>query len=350
MGAKLQYRWIPVRYLTEPGFRSVIYPGLGEDSEWKERIYAGYVNLVRETAALTIEAGVRAEHTHVSYTLDPANIYYPRNDAYSYFRLFPSLRLSRSLGPDTDISLFYNRRVDRPGEPESRVFPKYDDPELLKVGNPYLRPQFTTAYEVSLHQNWSRLNGSLALYHRSITDAFQRIYAVDQSSTRYPIINKIYENTGKAANTGAELIAQWKASGRVKFNLSLNAFHIHRDAADITLLFPYVRGLSLPATSDFTWDGKLGVEAGLGKSTKLQVNGVYYASRDIAQGFQKARGAVDVAISRTFARDRIKASIAATDVFNTFGTSTFVRGIGFNALYENYYETQTVMLSIELKI
>ncbi|MEO6093312.1 MAG: TonB dependent receptor [Novosphingobium sp.] len=350
VGAKLQYRWIPVRYLTEPGFKSVIYPGLGEDSEWRERIYAGYFNLVRETAALTVEAGLRAEHTHVNYTLDPMNIYYPRNDSYSYFRLFPSVRLSRSLGAHTDVSLFYNRRVDRPSEIELRVFPKYDDPELLKVGNPYLRPQFTTAYEVSLRQDWNRLVGSLAVYHRSITDAYQRIYAIDQSSTRYPIINKIYANTGKATNTGAELIAQWKASSSLKFNLSLNAFRIHREPADITLLFPYLRGLRLPETSDFTWDGKLGMEAALGKSTKLQVNGVYYAARDIAQGFQKSRNAVDVSISRAFARDRIKASLVATDLFNTFGTSTFVKGVGFDALHENFYESQAVMLSVEFKI
>ncbi|MCB2013839.1 MAG: TonB dependent receptor [Sphingobium sp.] len=350
IGTKVQWRWIPVTYLTQPGFMSIIYPGLGETSDWKENIYAGYVNLVRETRALTIEAGLRAEQTKVSYTLDPVNIYYPRNDSYDYFRLFPNVRLTTKLGSGTDISLFYNRRVDRPGEPELRVFPKYDDPELLKVGNPYLRPQFTTAYEASIQQDWDSLNASLALYHRRITDAYQRIYAIDETNTTYNIINKIYANTGKASNTGAELIAHWKAAKDVKVNASLNAFRIHRDAAQITLLFPYVRSLTLPETSDFTWDGKLGVEAPLGKSTKAQLNGVYYAARDIAQGRQAARGSVDFSLTRTFDKERIKASLSATDIFNTFGTKTRVNGIGFDALYENYYETQAIMLSLELKI
>lgn len=350
IGAKVQYRWIPVRYLTEPGFMSIIYPGLGDHSNWKEKIYSGYVNWVRETRALTIEAGLRAEQTNVGYTLDPANIYYPRNDAYDYFRLFPNVRLTTKLGRGTDLSLFYNRRVDRPGEPELRVFPKYDDPELLKVGNPYLRPQFTTAYELSVQQDWGSLNASLSLYHRSITDAFQRIYAIDQSSTTYDIVNKIYSNTGKASNSGAELIAHWKVRKDLKINASLNAFRVHRDPATITLLFPYVRSLTLPETSDFTWDGKLGIEAPLGKSTKIQLNGTYYAAREIAQGSQASRGSVDFSVSRTFANDRIKASLSVTDLFNTFGTRTFVDGFGFDALYENYYETQAVMLSVELKI
>jgi hypothetical protein len=350
MGAKFQYRWLPVRYLTEPGFMSIIYPGLGDHSKWSEKIYSGYANLVRETRVLTIEAGLRAEQTQVSYTLDPANIYYPRNDAYDYFRLFPNVRLTTKLGRDTDISLFYNRRVDRPGEQELRVFPKYDDPELLKVGNPYLRPQFTTAYEVAIQQDWSRLNASLALYHRSIADAFQRIYAIDQTSANYDIVNKIYSNIGKASNSGAELIAHWKVRKDLKVNASVNAFRVHRDPATITLLFPYVRSVNLPETSDFTWDGKLGVEAPLGKSTKVQLNGTYYAGREIAQGSQASRGSVDFSLTRTFARERIKASLSATDIFNTFGTRTFVNGVGFDALYENYYETQAVMLSIELKI
>lgn len=194
------------------------------------------------------------------------------------------------------------------------------------------------------------MNASLALYHRSITVAFQRIYAIDQSNSTYDIVNKVYSNTGKASNSGAELIGQWKAGKNFKINASLNAFRVHRDAATVTLLFPYVRSLILPETSDFTWDGKLGVEAPLGKSTKMQLNGTYYAARDIAQGSQASRGSIDFSVSRTFAKDRIKASLSATDIFNTFGTRTFVDGVGFDALYENYYETQAVMLSVELKI
>lgn len=350
IGAKAQYRWLPVRYLTEPGFMSVIYPGLGDHSDWNETIYAGYVNLVRETPGLTIEGGLRAEQTDVSYKLDPANIYYPRNDAYSYFRLFPNVRVTLPIGARTEISLFYNRRVDRPGEQELRVFPKYDDPELLKVGNPYLRPQFTTTYEVAVKQDRGALTGSLAVYHRRIADAFQRIYAIDASSVDHDVINKIYHNTGTARNTGAELVAHWQPSRAVTVTGSVNAYHIKRDAAQITLLFPYVRTLTLASESDFSWDGKLGIEAALGKSTKLQWNGVYYAARDVAQGRQASHNSIDVAISRTFDNERVKASLSATDIFNRFGTRTRVDGIGFDALYENHYETQSVMLSIELKI
>jgi len=305
---------------------------------------------VRETRALTIEAGLRAEQTKVAYKLDPANIYYPRNDSYGYFRLFPNVRLTTELAPGTDLSLFYNMRVDRPGEAELRVFPKYDDPELLKVGNPYLRPQFTTAYEISLRQDWGSATSSLAVFHRRITNAFQRIYAIDATSVNYDIINKIYQNTGKATNSGVELVAAWKAGSGVKLNGSVNAFLIRRPSTTLTLLFPYERTVALDRARDFTWDGKLGLEASLGGSTTLQLNGTYYAARDIAQGSQASRGSIDASIARKFAGERIKLSLSATDIFNSFGTKTFVRGEGFDAVYENYYETQAVMLGVEVKL
>ncbi len=348
-GAKVQFRWIPVTYLTEPGFMSIIYPGLGETSDWDETIYAAYANLVHETGWLTVEAGLRAEQTEVRYELDPANIYYPRNDAYEYFRLFPNVRLTLPLGSGTDVSLFYNRRVDRPGEPELRVFPKYDDPELLKVGNPYLRPQFTTAYEASLRQDWGALTGSLAVYHRQISDAYQRIYAIDQSNAVYDIVNRIFANTGEASNTGAELIAYWKPASGTTLTASFNGFSIRREAADIALLFPYARTITLAETDDFTWDGKLGLDLALGAATKVQVNGIYYASRAIAQGRQDDRGALDLSVSHTLS-DRLTVSVIANDVLNTFGTRTFVEGVGFDNVFENFYETQRIMLSLEMEI
>ena len=158
LGAKLRIRRLPVDYTITPGNNSIIYPGLGAFSDWGENLYAGYVNYLLEKEKYDIEAGLRAEQTDVFYDLDPVNIYYPNNDDYGYFELFPSVRFTYKLNDNNKLSAFYNRRVDRPGEPELRIFPKYDDPELLKVGNPYLRPQFTDGFELAHKYSWG--NGS----------------------------------------------------------------------------------------------------------------------------------------------------------------------------------------------
>jgi len=64
-GIKLQARRIPVTYTVEKGVNSIIYPGLGDWSDWGEDIFAGYLNWVHETKKIDIEAGLRAEQTNV---------------------------------------------------------------------------------------------------------------------------------------------------------------------------------------------------------------------------------------------------------------------------------------------
>ncbi len=289
VGSNFQFRWIPITYDTVPGAGSIIYPGLGDTSEWKENIYSAYGTYVHETESVVIEAGLRAEQTEVKYIIDSENLYYPNSDSYDYFKLFPNVRLTYKVGDNTDISAFYNRRVDRPGEPELRLFPKYDDPELLKVGNPYLRPQFTDAYEVSFKYNWESATLSAALYRRDIQDAFQRVYAIDQTNINYDIVNKIYQNTGKVTNTGIELIGTLKQLSWGNLNGSVNIYKIEQDATTIGLLFPVARDIAVDATNDTTWDAKLTAEIYLPADIKLNLTGIYYAERAIPQGTELAR-------------------------------------------------------------
>ena len=145
---------MPITYAVNRGVQSVIYQGLGDFSDWDEDIVAAYGNLVRVTETYTLEAGLRLELTDVSYTIPPANVYYVGSDAYDYFELFPNVKFTRALGGANRLIVAYNRRIDRPGEPELRIFPKYDDPELLKVGNPFLRPQLTNVFELGLGRSW----------------------------------------------------------------------------------------------------------------------------------------------------------------------------------------------------
>ncbi|GEM_PF-3568365 len=145
------------------------------------------------------------------------------------------------------------------------------------------------------------------------------------------------------------MLGNFRPSSALRLNASFNGYWIDRDAAQITLLFPYVHSLTLPASSDFTWDGKLGIDASIAQGTKLQLSGQYYAPRLVAQGQQDARSSVDFSVAHDVT-DRIKASLSVTDIFNNFGTSTFVRGNGFDVRYENFYETQTVMFSLEMKL
>lgn len=349
LGAKLRIRRLPVDYTITPGNQSIIYPDLGTFSDWGENLYAGYVNYLLEKERFDIEAGLRAEQTDVFYNLDPVNAYYPSDDKYDYFELFPSVRYTYKLNDNNKLSAFYNRRVDRPGEPELRIFPKYDDPELLKVGNPYLRPQFTDAFEIAHKYSWG--TGSLfsAVYHRMIKDQYLRIFSVDDSNPDYDIVNRIYQNTGDATNTGIELLFSQDISNSFKISASFNGYVNAIDAFQGTLLFPFEREYSLDKSSDEAWDAKITSEFQLPCEVSAQLTGVYFSNRNIPQGEQLGRSSVDFGLKKIIWDSKAELTLAATDIFNTFGIRQNIIGNGFTARYENYYEIQVIRAGLKYK-
>jgi outer membrane receptor protein involved in Fe transport len=348
-GSKIQIRRIPVTYTVEKGLNSIIYQGLGDWSDWGEDIYASYLNWIWETKKIDIEAGLRAEHTKVFYDLDEENIYYPRNDSYNYFNLYPNTRLTFKINKSNSLSAYFNRRVDRPGEPELRVFPKYDDPELLKTGNPYLRPQFTNTFELAYKHMWNSGSLSLAGYYRAITDPYTRVYSIDTSNISYNIVNKIYHNVGSATNTGIELILNQSITKFWKLSTSFNWYKNTINAYTGTLLFPYERSFNIAETTDNSADIKVNNQFTLKGETQIQLTALYYTPRNIPQGKQMARSSVDIGIKKKIIKGKGEVSVSFSDIFNRFGIKQELKGDGFMAVYENFYETQILSAGFKYK-
>ena len=348
-GAKVRFRNLPVDYKVNRGNQSIIYPNLGSFSKWKENLYAFYGNYLLEKEHFNIEAGLRAEQTEVSYILDPKNAYYTTNDKYDYFELFPSVRFTLKMNNKNKLSLFYNRRIDRPGEPELRIFPKYDDPELLKVGNPYLRPQFTNSIEAAHRYNWG--SGSLfsAVYHRQIKGAYQRIFSIDDSNPDYDIVNRIYQNTGESTNTGIELLFSQDLTKNWKLTASTNIYKNSINAYQGTLLFPFVRTFIIDKSTDTAGDFKISNSFILPLDIEAQVTALYYSNRNIPQGEELARSSIDFGVKKTIWNKATEITLSVSDLFNNFGLRQRVSGDNFIALYENYYETQIIRLGIKHK-
>jgi len=349
-GSKFQFRTLPVEYTITPGENSIIYPGMGDWSDWGENIYAGYVNYVLEKPKFDIEAGLRAEHTSVFYDISPENIYYKQNDSYSYFELFPNVRFTSKLNAYNILSVYFNRRVDRPGEAELRIFPKYDDPELLKVGNPYLRPQFTQSFELAYKHLWNLGSVFISGYYRIINDPYMRVYSIDNSNPQYSIVNKIYQNTGRASNTGMELLLSQQMAKVWKLSGSITGYNNVNDAYVGTLLFPYERPFSIEETSDVTWDFKVNNQFVLPKQVQIQLTAVYYGPKNLPQGNQWARSSIDAGLKKSVFKGKGEITFSASDIFNNFGIKQEYKEDGFTALYENYYETQVFRIGLKYKL
>jgi outer membrane receptor protein involved in Fe transport len=350
LGTKLQRRWLPTTYTVDRGQQSVIYQGLGDWSDWDEDLYAGYANFVWARPTYSIEAGLRAEQTDVSYTIPPENVYYSDSDAYDYFELFPNAKVTYALSEAYRVVAAYNRRIDRPGEPELRIFPKYDDPEVLKVGNPYLRPQITHAYEIGLARSWDGGSLSTALYHRDVTDAFLRIFAIDDTNPNYDIVNRIYENAGNSRQTGVEVLFEQQVVGPWRASGSVNWFTNRVEALETTLLFPTPRPFSLTSSKDDTFDFTVNNRFQLPAAAEVQLSFIFYGARNVPQGRERARSSLDLAATWPVMNDRAEVIFTFTDMLNDFAVRHDIDGQGFTALYENYLETQVATIGLRMRL
>ena len=350
VGARLQKRWIPVEYQIEQGQDSILYPGLGERTKWSEDIGSIYANFLLETEKNVIEAGVRVEHTKVTYEIDADNIYYDEGDRYDYFEIYPSVRLIRNLSADFNLSVAFSRRVDRPGEPELRIFPKVDDPELMKVGNPYLRPEFTDSWEFALEKIWGTGSAILSLYYRDIEDSFRRIYSIDESNEYYDIVNRTYQNTGSEQDMGLELIWSQDINESLRLSGSLNAYRIAIDPFQGEVLFPSPRPFYIEANNDSTWDGKITLLAKLPWQLEAQATLAYYDERAIAQGYRLSRSSLDLGLRKPLKSMNGEITFAFTDTLNDFAIRERISAEGLTADYNNYFETQIVRIGVKIKL
>jgi hypothetical protein len=347
LGAKLQRRWLPVTYDIEPGAQSVIYPGMGNRTDWDEDLGALYGNLVRIEDRYSLEAGLRVEQTRVEYRVPADNIYYATNDSYGLFELFPNVKLTYALDARHRVIAAYNRRIDRPGEPELRIFPKYDDPELLKVGNPYLRPQLSHVVELGVDRSWSGGSVRVSGYRRNITDAFQRVFAIDESNPNYDVVNRIYQNVGRSLQTGAEVVGEQRLVRPWLLSASVNWSVTDIDALQTTLLFPTQRPFAIPASRDDSWSSTINNRFKLPRAAELQLSHVYYSARNVPQGRERARSSLDLSASLPLRNNRAELLVTFRDVFNDFGLRRDVVGDGFRASYQNLLETQVATLRVK---
>jgi len=348
LGARVTLRNIPITYTLTPGTSTILDPNLGLWSKYHEDVYASYLNYIRETTHFDIEAGLRFEPSWVRYELDPANAYY-QNNAYQYMPLFPNIRFSYKFNDNNTLSLFHNRRVDRPVEFDVRPFPKYDDPEILKTGNPNLRPQFTNTFELAYKNYWSSGSLYVSAYFRFIDNIFSRIYTQDPSAV-YPIINTIPANLGNGRNLGLEVAYQQTLSAKLRVNGSITVYENRIEAFSGTSSYPISQPFVSPVSDITTGNAKLIFLWKFPKQIEFQVSNVYYAPDIIPQGSVLERYSLDFGIKKVSANGRLEWRLSGTDLLNTFQIRKKISGTNFNLTANNYFETQVVTFGVKMKL
>ncbi len=344
-GVKLRKRFIPTNMLFFPGFNSPLDTNAGGWANYNELIPAVYGNYIYERGKIELEAGLRIEYVKLEYTVNPEHNTYASN-GYDYIQPFPNTRLTYKLNDLNRISFFYTRRVDRPNEVDIRIFPKYDDAEIIKVGNPALRPQFTNSFEIGYKTSWDAGYFYSAAYHKIMDATITRISSTAPNSN---LIYTIFQNAGRSYNTGIEIMVSQKIKKWATLNVNLNGYINTINAFTVENLYPVPNTFSAEHQEAFSGNAKFNGIFQLPMKFALQVTAIYLAPDIIPQGKTGARFSLDFGIKRSIQNGKGELFLNASDIANTMQTRKEIKGNGFSYISTDYYETQVIRLGYNLK-
>ena len=344
-GAKYRYRGIPTNMQFYPGINSPLDTNAGGWANYLESIPAVYGTYIYENKKLEAEVGLRLEYVQLNYKVNPDHNTY-QSDGYNYFQPFPTMRLSYKLNDKNRFSLFYNRRVDRPNEVDIRIFPKYDDAEIIKVGNPGLKPQFTNSFELAYKTVWSKGYLYSAAYHRISDGTITRIATTTLGSN---LIYAVFQNAKRSYNTGIELVFSQKMAEWFSFNVNMNVYHNQIDAFTIVNKYPVETIFTAEKQKIYSGNAKVNLNFHFKNGFDLQLTSIYLAPDIIPQGKIGSRYSLDMGLKKYIQKGKGQIFLNGTDIFNTLVIKKEIRGNNFSYTSADYNETQVFRLGYSYK-
>jgi len=344
-GFKFRRRSIPVNMQFKPGVHSPLDSAAGGYASYGETIPAAYGNYIYESERLEFEAGLRVEYVNLDYFVNPNHPVY-KSDGYHYFQPFPNLRVAYKINDRNKLSFFYNRRVDRPNEVDIRIFPKYDDAEIIKVGNPALRPQFTNNFELGYRTDWNGGYLFSSAYHKRMKGTITRIGSVVQGSD---LIYNIFQNAGKSYSTGIELLFSQNIDRWLTLNININGYQNIIDSFSVLNKYPVENLFTAAKENIFSGNIKFNALFHFANKMEGQLTAIYQAPDLVPQGKTYSRFSIDLGLKKSIQKGNGEIFINATDVANTMRLKKEVKGNGFRYISSDYYETQVIRLGYSYK-
>ncbi len=159
---------------------------------YDETIGAAYLQLSKTFLGFTFKPGLRLEYTRINgHQLIPGDTSFgiKRTDVFPY--LYLKHKLFKMYGQTLMGSAIFRKSIRRPYYESLNPYPRFVDQFLYDVGNPSLRPQFTTTYEFNTTFNDIPV---FALGWNITKDIFSNVIYQD-NATR--IAYRTFDNLGK---------------------------------------------------------------------------------------------------------------------------------------------------------
>lgn len=267
------------------------------DFSFDEKVLGAYGILFGNYKELSFEAGLRVEQTYTTSQLLTTNETF-RND---YLSAFPNVAVSYRLPKDQELKFTFGRRINRPGFRQLNPFASFSNPLTLRSGNPFLRPEYTNAYELGYLKDWKQASFTGSLFYRNTTDVIQPfIKQLAGDTTLFAPLN-----LATAQNYGLELIGSYRVGKWLVLNADASFFRTVVNAQNV----------DEQALNDiFSWNTRLNATFNLKNNWRLQGMLFYRGPAASAQGTRKDLFMNSIGVSKQVLKNRGTFSFRISDV------------------------------------
>ena len=269
---------------------------------YHENINAVYSSLEKKMDKLTIQAGVRYEHT--GYRAHQLGNAIQKDSAFSrnYGQFFPSGYISYQADTANSFTLTASRRIDRPVFQSLNPFYFIVNKYTYETGNAYLLPQYSWNLELT-HQYKQLLTTSIS--YSTIKNYFSQLFLAD---TAKGILLYSQGNVGKTYTIGLSealnlsLTDWWSVTTQATYTYKrLKGFNGNNYTSNINQL-------NLSANNQFK----------LGKTYTAEISGFYTTkARNDVQELLYPTGQISAGIARPVLNKKGTLRFTARDIFHT---------------------------------
>ncbi|MAW95268.1 MULTISPECIES: TonB-dependent receptor [unclassified Leeuwenhoekiella] len=319
--------------------------------DYTENVQALYTQYGTKFGDFSFLAGLRLENTNLKGDITSIlteqelqeEFSFPINTNFdnNYLGLFPTLNIIYELGEEENITLGYNRRINRPRGWYINPFPSRSSRTNIFQGNPNLRPAFSNAFDLGYLKRWDKITLTSSVYYQRETDAFQRVQEevtiTGPSGNDVEVIRSIPFNLATNDRTGAEAGILYNPAKWLRLNGSINFFQFNLNGS--------FNGEDY-SRKNSSWFGRFSSKVTLPGAIDWQTNAFYRGASQEIQGSQDGILSIDLALSKELFDGSTTISANVSDLLNSRKRNSFTTTEFFEQNSEFQWRQRQINFSV----
>ncbi len=282
--------------------------------DFQQNVNALYTQYGNKFGKFSFLLGLRLESTELKGEVTAEDISTTNNLDLNfdedYLGLFPTLNLIYELNDRENITLGYNRRINRPRHWFLNPFPSRSSEANVFQGNPGLDPAYASAYDLGYLKRWDKITLTTSIYYQYETDSFERIQedTGELTPNGIPIIRTLPINLSTNERIGFEAGILYNPARWLRLNSSFNLFRFSTEGE--------FNGVDYGAENT-SWFARASAKVSLPAKIDWQTNAFYRGPTNNAQTESEGILSINVAMSKDLFNENATVAFNVSDLFNS---------------------------------